>query len=268
MFIYEFTDYKRFLQAQIASLPKKGRGQARKLAAHLKVHPVVISQVLSGTRDLTHEQSLETAEHFGLDTRATEFFSIMVLKARAGTKKLEAHLEAKLEVLRKDARAMKSRVPDHKKLSDEDMAIFYSNWFYSGVRLITSIKGYNDIDSIAQYFQLSRAKVSEVMNYLVSRGLCVETSQGHYTMGPTYTFIEATSPFINNLHRNWRVKALEQMPKRKENDFFFSGPCTISAKDKIAFREELVKFVADFMKRAPTNKAEQLSCLNIDWFDF
>jgi uncharacterized protein (TIGR02147 family) len=268
MLIYEFTDYKRFLNAQIAQMPKKGRGQARRLAEHLGVHAVVVSQVLAGQRDFTHEQSLEVALYFGLDARATDYLTTLVLKARAGTKKLEAHLSARLTELREEALKLKNRIPEHRKLSEEDMAIFYSNWFYSGVRLITELKGFSDIDSIATYFGLGRAKVGAIMQYLVSRGLCREDARGRFSIGATSTFIDADSPFVNNLHRNWRLKALERLPARKENDFLYSAPCTISKKDKDAFREELTRFVASFVKRAQGSETEQLTCLNIDWFDF
>lgn len=267
MTIFDFVDYKRFLQARIAEMPKKGRGQARKLAEHLGVHPVVVSQVMTGKRDFSHEQALDVASFFGFDDRATEYFVTMVLRVRAGTKRLEAHLTLRLDELRTEALKLKNRIPEHRQLSEEDMAMFYSNWFYSGVRLLTAVKGFNDVDSIARYFHLGRAKVNSILNYLVSRGLCQEEG-GHYSLGTTSTFIEASSPYINNLHRNWRLKALEGLPARKANDFYYSIPCTISKKDKDLLREEITKFVVEFVKRVGSSKPEQLACLNIDWFEF
>lgn len=268
MTIYEYRDYKTFISEKIVQMPRKGYGQARKLAEHIGVHSVVVSQILSGERHFTQEQSLDVAIFFGLDDRATEYFSNLILKARAGTKRLEVHLEKRLEELRKEALDFKNRIPEHKKLSDEDMAIFYSNWFYSGTRLLTSIKGFDNAESIAERLQLSRAKVNTIMEYLTTRGLCQVDDRGRFTAGKTSTFIDAESPFINNLHRNWRLKSLEQMPKRKSNDFFYSAPCSISESDKDAFREEIIKFIGEFAKRLKNSKAEKLACLNLDWFDF
>lgn len=266
--IYKFSDYKSYINARFFLMPRKGRGQARQLADHLKVHSVVVSQVLSGSRDFTHEQSLMVAEYFGLDERATEYLTLLILKARAGTKKLRDHLQKKIDELKADALDIKNRVPDHQTLSEEDMAIFYSNWFYSGIRLLTSIPHYNSAELIAERFGFEINKVRAVVEYLVSRGLCAVNEKGKLVQGGTSTFISAQSPFINNLHRNWRIKALEHMPKRKENDFFYSAPCSISAKDKSAFREELIRLVGEFSKRLEEQDAEQLACLNIDWFDF
>jgi hypothetical protein len=106
--------------------------------------------------DFTYEQSLEVAIYFGLDEKSTEYFSLLVQLARAGTKRLEDHLKKKLEKLRADALDFKNRVPEHEKLSEQDMAVFYSNWFYSGVRLLTSIKEFDNVEAISNYFKLNR----------------------------------------------------------------------------------------------------------------
>lgn len=266
--IYDFTDYKRFLHEAIGSMPKKGRGQARRLAEHLRVHPVVVSQVLAGKRDFTHEQALDVAGYFGLDERATEYLATLVLRARAGTRRLEAHLTKRLDELRDEARKLKNRIPEHRRLSHEETAVFYSSWVYSAIRLLTHVPGFQDAESIAGYFALPRAKIASVLEYLVSRGLCEKDAKGRFGLGTTATFLDAESPFVQNLHRNWRLKSLERLATRRDNDFYYSAPCTIAKKDKDLFREELTKFVQEFVKRAKASKAEELACLNIDWFSF
>lgn len=265
--IYEFRNYRHFLRIEFARLPKKGRGQARKLAEALKVHPVVVSQVLAGTRDLSHEQALDTAAHLGLDERSTEYFSLLVLQARAGTKRLKDHLEKKLDLLRGEAHALKNRIQKHRNLSDEQMGVFYSNWYYSGVRLLTSVPGFDHADAIAAKLGLSRAQVNEILAYLLETGLVQKDEKGRLSMGVTSTFINGKSPYINGHHRNWRMKAIKALEEPKESDLFFTSPCTLSAADKEKFREELKKLLASFSKRVQDSPSEQLSCLNVDWFD-
>lgn len=268
MSIYEFDDYRRFLRSEFAKLPKKGRGQARKLADALKVHPVVVSQVLGGTRDLSHEQALETALYLGLDERATEYFSLLVLRARAGTKKLEQHLTKKLEAMRTEASfLMKRVVQKHRKLNEEDMGKFYSDWYYSGIRLLTSVPGFGDVDAIARHYRLSRARVGEIVAYLEEKGLCVRDAKGRLSMGTTSTFITGESPFANGHHRNWRAKAMEAQIHQRKEDLFYTSPCSLSAADKEKFREELKKLIASFSQRVQDSPAELVACLNIDWFE-
>lgn len=265
--IFEFQDYRPFLRLFFAQLPKKGRGQARKLAAALRVHPVVISQVLAGTRHLTPEQALEAATYLGLDERSTEYFSTLVLKARAGTKQLEQYLEKKLAALRAEASELKNRIPKYHKLSEEEIGTFYSNWYYSGVRLLTSIPAFDHIDSIAARLSLSRNQVATIVAYLLETGLCKQDTKGKLSMGVTSTFVEKDSPYVNAHHRNWRIKALEAQIYPKDSDLFYSNPCTLSAKDKEQFCEELRKLIASFSKRVKDSPSEKLACLNIDWFD-
>jgi hypothetical protein len=124
------------------------------------------------------------------------------------------------------------------------------------------------VDTIAEYFRISRQKTTDVLKYLVDRGLCRQDEKGRYLPWTTSTFIDASSPFINNLHRNWRIKALERMSVRKDHDFFYSAPGAITDKDKAAFREELVKLVVEYTKRAEECENEKLVCLNVDFFDF
>ncbi|MGE0633554.1 MAG: TIGR02147 family protein [Pseudobdellovibrionaceae bacterium] len=266
--IYEFTDYKRFLNTQIASLPKKGRGQARKISEHLGVHSVVISQILSGDRDFTHEQALEVAQYFGLDERATIYFSTLVLKARAGTKKLKDHLEGQLEKMREEALDLKNRLSHLQELKEEDKAIFFSDWTYTAILLATSIKGLDNIDAIAQRFQMDRPQVAKILEYLVASGLAVQDGRGSYKHGEISPFLAADSPYITNHHRSWRLKAQEKMSVRKPHDYFLSLTTVISQKTKEQIREELINVTTKINQQIDNSSIEKLTCLNIDWFDF
>lgn len=267
MSIYDYRDYKVFLRELIESFPKKGRGQARRLAEHLKVNSVVVSQILAGSRDFSSEQALPVAGFFGLDERATEYLVLLIQRARAGTKELENFYDRKIQTQRQANQDLKNRVVEHKELSDSDKGIFYSNWFYSGIRLLSSIEGFQSVDEIASYFGMSRAKVSEVVSFLTERGLCKEI-KGKIHMGTTATYVDSTSKYVNSHRRNWRLKALERFTEPKESDLFYSSPYSLSEKDAEKIREELVKMISQISKKVGDSPAERLVCLNIDWFRF
>jgi uncharacterized protein (TIGR02147 family) len=266
--IYEYREYKPFLLDLIRTYPKAGRGQARKLSEHLAVNSVVVSQILAGDRHFTPEQSLKVAHFFGLDERATDYLVLLVNFARAGSKDLEAHYEKKLEKLRREILNLKNRVVEHRELNDPEKGIFYSNWFYSGIRLLSSIEGYKSVEAIAGYFGLSRAKVADVISFLLSMGLCKEQKDGKITIGTTATYVDAASPFVNSHRRNWRMKALERFSEIRDGDLFYSGPYSLSQKDADHIRKELAKLVAECSKRVADSPAEKLYCLNVDWFEF
>lgn len=267
MNIFEFTDYKAFLKAYMANLPKRGRGQSRKLADHLGVSSVVISQVLKADRHFTPEQALLTAQFFALDSLSSNYLIDLVQKARAGTVALTRHYERRLEQLRNESRSLKTKIVEHRNLSDQDKAVFYSNWFYSGVRLLTSIEGLNTVDAISEHFGLNRSSVAEILEFLVTRGLVIEKN-GRFEMSVAATFVGAADKFVNGHRRNWRLKGLEKISQPSQEDLFYSSPCTLSIKDRARMREELAKLIESFSKRVANSTPETIVCLNIDWFDF
>src|SRR5262245_25508125 len=96
MNIFRFDDYKDYAQARLKRMPHQGRGQLKKIAAHLRVPPSAISQVLGGRRDFTLEQAHGIADYLGLDQRESEYFYWLVQKNRAGTDKLRSFSETQL----------------------------------------------------------------------------------------------------------------------------------------------------------------------------
>lgn len=267
MNIYSYKEYKAFLRDLIESYPKQGRGQARRLADHLAVNSVVISQVLSGSRDFTSEQALLVANFFGLDERATDYLLVLIQRARAGSKDLERYYDGKIQNLQQENQDLKNRVVEYKELSDADKGVFYSNWFYSGVRLLASIPEFQTIDEIAKYFGMSRSRVSEVVSFLLERGLCKDLD-GRIQMGPTATYVDSSSKYVNSHRRNWRLKALERFTEPRETDLFYSSPYSLSEQDANQIREDLVKMISLISKKVGDSPAEKLVCLNVDWFRF
>lgn len=267
MLITEFSNYKAYLKALIKSYPKNGRGQSRRLAEHLNLPPTVVSQILARDRHFTPDQAAEVATFFGLDERSAEFFLYLVNYARADSKKLKGFYEQKLDKLRAEAQNLKNLVRGREELTDADKGRFYSNWYYSGIRNLTAIKGYQSVEAIADYFGLSRAKVGEVVSFLLATGLCVEKN-GEIRPGPKSTHVSDKSEFVNSHRRNWRDKAREKFTDPGEKDLFVSIPVSMSDDDAEKFRAELLKVIKAFSKLVEPSPEEKLMCLNIDWFAF
>jgi uncharacterized protein (TIGR02147 family) len=267
MWIEEYDDYKLFLKDLIATYPKRGRGQLRRLAENLNIGPIVVSHILSKDRHFTQDQAAKTARFFGLDETSTEYFIFLVSLAKADSNELKAFCRQKLKRLKTNSQNLKNVVVKHEELSDADKGRFYSNWYYSGVRILSSIEGFQTIESIAEYFGLSRTKIGEVVSFLVEKGLCVQEG-GRIRHGPMSTYVDEKSEYVNNHRRNWRDKARDRFSEPGENDMFFSSPVSISHKDSDQFRKELQNVVKTFSKKVLDSPEEKLMCLNIDWFEF
>lgn len=267
MSITKFKNYKIFLKRTLSNFPKNGRGQARRLAEHLGVAPVVVSQILTGERHFTIDQAIKIAEYLMLDAREKEYFVYLVCQARADTPSAKEFYGKRIEDLREEANKVRGLVSKRNELTESDKAVYYSNWYYGGVRILSTIPGFQNVDSIAAHFGLSREKVGQIVNFLVSCGLCTN-EEGKIQAGKAATYVGEGSEFLNNHRRNWREKARERFLKPGNDDIFYSSPMSLSKADAETFRAEILDLIKSFSKRVATSPEEKLMCINIDWFNF
>ena len=71
--IFEFENYKDFLNFQISQSVGGGRGVASKLAKALDVSPVMVSQVLRGNRNFSKDRIFMAAEFFRLNPAEIDY---------------------------------------------------------------------------------------------------------------------------------------------------------------------------------------------------
>lgn len=263
--VFEFQDYKKYVGEIIKTLPKKGYGTYRKIAHHLNINSVMVSQIFKGDRHLTSEQAHQVSEFLGLSELATDYFILLVQIQRAGTFVYKKRLEKKrVEILEK-SRELKIRLPQDKELTEATKATFYSRWYYSGIRLASSIEGTNTIEQIASRLNLTIAQVNSVVHFLVEHGLCVQDGS-RISMGPKRTHLGADSPLIGRHHLNWRTKAISKIDDMGKNDLFFTAPVALSNEACETVRKELVRLVEKVSETVVNSESETLACLNIDWF--
>ena len=266
MKIFEFSDYRDFVIKTVRSLPKAGRGEFLKIAKHLGIHTSTLSQVLSGTKHLTLDQACSLGDYFGLNDLETEYLLQLVEFERAGTERLRATLKKQMSRLREKSKELSAVVPGKRTLSEEEKAIFYSNWFYPGIWALTSIPGYQTSDAISKYFGLPKLLVNQVISFLVSTGLCAGEN-GSLRPGTTYVHLESDSPFIGRHHASWRQKAIERHPVLTESEIAYSSPMSLSREDAKEIRKLIVGWVDQANKIRDPSPCESLYFLNIDWIN-
>ncbi|HVK60100.1 MAG TPA: TIGR02147 family protein, partial [Bdellovibrionales bacterium] len=257
--------YRDFVREQVQSMPNSGRGQLSRIAKHLSTSSVLVSYVMNGARDFSSEQAIEIADFFGLTETESDYFCLLVQLARAGSFKLEQKIQREMKKKREEAQHLKSRVAQDLELDDDAKARFYSNWYFSGIRLASSIDGLNSVEAIADYLKLPRVRVREVLEFLVQYGLSIEKN-GEYSMGPKRTHIESTSPLVSRHHANWRIKGFESMEDLSPEELFYTGPMAVSTEAMAEVRKDLTDVIDRMVKKVGDSKSEQLACLNIDFF--
>lgn len=246
-------------------MPRKGYGQFRKLAEYLNVSTTFISQVFQGDKSINPEQAIPVCEFFGLTESETEYFIKLVFLERAGSEKLKRMIQKEIEKIRSANLKIANRLGVSSELTDQNKAVFYSDWYYSAIRLSMRLKGLNTIDALAKYLNLSRKVTNEAVQFLIHAGLCTDENgilKG--TLGKTH--VDADSPFIRMHHMNWRYKALEQVKYPDIHKLHYSSPMTVGVKDMEKIKSELLKAIETIGKIVDVAPDEELMCLNMDWF--
>ncbi len=265
MKVFEFTNYKHFLWHFIESQPRKGHGLVKAIGEYLGIDPSQVSQVLSGSKDFTEEQSILLSQFVGLSELETDYFLTLVKIERAGSKLLKDHYKKKAVKTKEQSINLKERINQDRILSDYEKSIFYSSFAYSAIRLSTSIGNGQTISEIAERFKVSREKVSSILTFLLESNLCSEKN-GKYLLGTQHTHVERGSPFLSRHHHNWRVKSLERTDSITDQELQFTGPVSISQEDFNSVRELLVEVISKSIEKVKKSEPTEVACLLIDWF--
>lgn len=265
MDVFSYKDYRTFLDDWLIFEKKHHRMNAYLLAKKINVHPTFISQVLKGHKDLSPEQWLSICKIVKLTEIETDYLHFLLLQNRAGTKEARDFYKKKLDDILKKRLSLKDRIKDHKQLTDQERAIFYSSWIYSAMRLYTACNQGQTLEQLAEKFQLSRIKTDEILNFLCATNLCKFENE-KYHLGDQHIHIPANSPFVVRHHTNWRLRAINSFEHTLPEEMNFTAPMSIAKKDFLIIREKIVKLIQDTIEIAKASEAEELATLNIDFF--
>lgn len=263
--IFKYLDYKSYILERWESGPKEGYGQAKKLADFLGISTVVISQTLKGDRDFSTENAFKTTQFLELSPFEAQYFMKLVDYAKAGHYELKAFILHELKQMQREGKKVRAKYNKTLELSDEDKFEFYSEKYYSAIRQASALPNLNSIFDLANHFNLTEEKVEEIVDFLVKKNLCIY-EDGKLTRGPQHTFLPATSPYIKNHHRNWRLHAIERIDKLDhEKELMYSAPMSLSLEASQIIRESLLQLIQDTIKVVGPSKDEVTTCLNIDF---
>lgn len=265
--IFEFTSYRKYLESWIADKPQAGRGVKGQFAKALGSSSTLVSLILNGTKTMNLEQASDLSDFMGLNEAENDFFFLLVERERAGHHRLQAKLDKKIQQAQQQARKLSSRVKKDVTLSDEQIAIYYSSWVYTGIRNLVATGEYKDAVQIAQRLHLPVATVMRALHFLLEHGLIVEKA-GKLVAGPTYTHVDADSPFANKHRQNWRYRGFTMMEQKSESDIFYSCPMSISAQDAEQIRKKILAHIQEILTVMRPSPSEKVYCLNIDWFEY
>jgi uncharacterized protein (TIGR02147 family) len=267
MSIFNFSDYREYIQDYVQNLPKKGWGFASKMSVAIDIQPALFSQVLSGEKDLTLEMGFKFAKYISLNDIETEYLMELLQLARAGSEELKAHYTQRVAKLKHEGGKLKNHLTDGKIMALEEKVEFYSNFLYSAIRIYSSIGDGKSPEEIQKHFQVPSPFLKSILEFLESHGLC-ERLGNRYRLGQQRTVAEKGTPMYFKHSTNWRLQAIQKMELNRKSDLFITSPMSLSIEDQKIIHNQIIEFVKNFSERVKNSDSEETVCLNIDFFNF
>jgi uncharacterized protein (TIGR02147 family) len=264
--VFDYSDYREFVRELVEQMPRRGHGQYRRMAKHMRVHTTLLSHVFRGKKDLTAEQACSLASFLKLPELEADYLLALVDRNRAGSSPLKQAIERRLGTLRERHQEVEHRMPGARALSREDRATFYSQWYYSAVRLTSSLPGMNDASAIGARLGLPSELVHTTLDFLISAGLIARDGDGFRLLAKR-THLPASSPLVAAHHRNWRAQVMSRYEGMTRRDFAFTAPISLSRADFLRIRELLVEAVAAVSRIVEPSECEVLAMFNLDWLE-
>lgn len=263
--VFEFEDYRDFLNIRFKEMPNRGYGQLTLLASHLGVHTTLVSQIFKGRKEITTDQIALVADFLNLNELETEYLVLLVHWQRAGNSISKKIYKKQLQNLKGQSQNLSKRINSEIKLSEDQRAIFYSDWTYTAVRQATAISNINSVDELSNFLNLSKRRIHFILDFLLKTGLCKDEN-GKLMPGPSSTYLESTSPWIGVHHTHWRQRALLAFNSDASDNLHYTCPLTVSKKDAFRIKEEIIETIQKINSIVDPSPSEKLYGFNIDWF--
>jgi len=240
--VLHYSDFSHFLQNEIEKNAHLKRGEKKRIAEYLNIHPTLLSQIFSGNRQFTDEQVFLLGECLGLSELENDYIFLLHQINSAQNKKFKERLIKKREAIKNRSFNLSERVEKDKVLTSEEKSVFYSSWQYSAIRIFSSLKGGKTREEMSDRLGIDKKQISEILEFLLKSGLC-RTEKGRYYQHVNRTHLEKTSPHLKQHHANWRKKSIQKMDSISLEDLTFTAPLSLSNKDFEFLREEMVQLI-------------------------
>lgn len=265
--IFEFTDYKLYLEQALKEAAEKQKGARSAFAESLGCQPSHISRVLSEKAQLSLEQAERANRFFGHNFDESAYFLLLVESARAGTEELRSFLNRQIFMQREANLNLQKRFKMKSSLSVEDQNIYYGSWQYSAIHLALLVPIYRHKKDLAKKFSLTQKRVGEILEFLVRTGLAQQQGET-YLPGVSWIHLEKESSHAMKNHVNWRVRAIQSLENPIDSDLHYTSTFTISEKDVLQVKTIFVEAIERARAVIQESKDERVCSLLIDLFEF
>jgi uncharacterized protein (TIGR02147 family) len=263
--LFDFKDYRPYLKE---AFPTHGtnRGSRARLAAALGVWKGFVSSVIHGDADFSLEQAYRVSHHLSHTDDEREYFLLLILKARAGSKDLEKHFAERIDAIQKKREEIRERIGATSGISDTDKMTYYSSWHYTAMHMCLMVPALQTPPAMAKYLGVPLEKIAKMLEFFIKSGLA-EQKGNTYVVGPTRIHISSDSPFVSKHHSNWRMQAIQALDRDRKEDLHYSSVMSISKEAAENIRELILRTIEETEPIIREAKDERIVALTFDLFD-
>ncbi len=262
--IYEYSSYREYLNERLGAGARLGL--KKRAAEALRVHTTLISQILSGTCEISLEQAENMNSFLGHTDEESDFFLSLVLKERAGTKHLKRRFERRLAEQKSLHLNLTKRMRDRAKIDEDEREKFYSTYLNGAIHVLVSIPEYQTREALGQALGVPLKKINEAIAFLMSIGL-IREADGRIEPGTHHVHLGSEAPQIVRHHLNWRLKAMERIGESASSDLHYSVVASLSEADVQKIKEMLLKNLSTVSKVIAASKEETAYVYCFDFFE-
>jgi len=262
--VFEFANYRKYLVERLGS-PGTRTGLRQKACEAIGCHSTYLSQVLSEKIHLSLEYAEALNEFFEHSSEAAEFFLLLVLRGRSGTKSLSSRFDAQIQEALAARSVIRNRIHDTSEIAPKHRDRFYSNWIYGALHVLVGIKEFQTFDALMRATGLNSKRLSTELEFMLQTGLITE-SQGRYETGPKMVHLGSESNLVSRHHTNWRFHTIQTLSAAMPTDLHYSAAMSLSSEAAQGVREGLLQLLEKQLKVVESSKEEIAYVYSFDFY--
>jgi uncharacterized protein (TIGR02147 family) len=156
--IYEYHEYRKYLEDYFIFLKKEKKITAKKVAESLSISAAFLSMIVKGKRNLDENIMIELSNFFKLNNQELSFFGSLLILNDCDDQKERSLAYKKL-----------TRFKEFKKLNDEELIThkYLDKWYYVAIREMSFLKDFKEDPRWIQKRLRVKIKAEEIKKALL-----------------------------------------------------------------------------------------------------
>ncbi len=242
------------------------RGYQGLLAKAAGAHASYFSRVLQEEVLLTLDQAASLSEFWKLNYEEAQFFLCLVSYKRAANSSLKEILKRRIEELRARQEDLATRFSRNSPPLSGNLTVYYSAWYFSAIHIALTVPNLRSVAALAKRFALEPKLVEMVLATLEGLGLAKKNSKNEWVTLVFDLHLNHAEYFSSTHHAHWRMLAANKVFQPSENALHYSGVHSLSRKDFVKIRRQLVDEITHVRNKVASSAEEEVVSFALDWY--